>query len=194
VLTTIGNWKSTAVLLTLVAVVAMNATVAVRAQQSPSTAPATGAAALAVAKAPQATPVATTVPAAVPAPAQAQPVQSYQPAQQVQYYQQPAAPAGDVYGFTNWLNGVRAQYGLPAVGYDANLEAWAQQNNTHQSSRGIGHFVMGPARRQNSAMGNYASIGAMWLSSPAHRAALLDPSIRFIGIAGLGAYWTFNAY
>ena len=24
-------------------------------------------------------------------------------------------------------------------------------------------------------------------------AALLDPSIRWIGIAGLGAYWTFNA-
>jgi uncharacterized protein YkwD len=195
VLTTIGNRKSTAVLMTLLAVVALNATVAVRAQQSPSTTPTTGAAAPAVAKAPQATPVATTVPAAAPVPVQqAQPAQYYQPAQPVQYYQQPAAPAGDVYGFTNWLNGVRAQYGLPAVGYDANLEAWAQQNNAHQNSRGIGHFVMGPARRQNSAMGNYASIGAMWLSSPAHRAALLDPSIRFIGIAGLGAYWTYNAY
>ena len=38
-----------------------------------------------------------------------------------------------------------------------------------------------------------SSVGTMWLGSPAHRAALLDPSIRWIGIAGLGAYWTFNA-
>ena len=52
---------------------------------------------------------------------------------------------------------------------------------------------MGPARRQNSAMGGYGSIGSMWMDSPAHRAALLDPSIRWIGIAGMGAYWTFNA-
>ena len=26
------------------------------------------------------------------------------------------------------------------------------------------------------------------------RAALLDPTIRWIGLAGYGAYWTFNAY
>jgi uncharacterized protein YkwD len=78
------------------------------------------------------------------------------------------------------------------VGYDPNLTNWAAMNNSHQASRGMGHYVMGPARRQNSAMGSYASIGAMWMSSPAHRAALLDPSIRWIGIAGLGAYWTYN--
>jgi uncharacterized protein YkwD len=107
--------------------------------------------------------------------------------------QQPVA-SGDPYGFTAWLNATRASYGLPAVGYDPNLASWASVNNSHQQSRGIGHFVMGPARRQNSAMGNYANIGAMWMASPAHRAALLDPSIRWIGIAGLGAYWTFNAY
>jgi uncharacterized protein YkwD len=97
-------------------------------------------------------------------------------------------------GFLNWLNGVRAQYGLSAVGYDANLENWAAQNSAAQASRGLGHFVMGPARRQNSAMGNLATIGAQWLASPAHRAALLDPTIRAIGLAGYGAYWTFNAY
>jgi uncharacterized protein YkwD len=51
---------------------------------------------------------------------------------------------------------------------------------------------MGPARRQNSAMGSIASIGAMWLNSPAHRAALLDPSVRWMGLAGSGAYWTLN--
>ena len=109
-----------------------------------------------------------------------------------------AAPAasttvGDPYGFTAWLNATRATYGLPAVGHDPNLSSWAAVNNSHQAARGIGHFVMGPARRQNSAMGAFAQIGSMWMASPAHRAALLDPTIRWIGIAGLGAYWTFNA-
>jgi hypothetical protein len=103
------------------------------------------------------------------------------------------ANAGDPYGFTAWLNATRATYGLPAVGYDPNLSSWAAVNNSHQAARGIGHFVMGPARRQNSAMGAFGSIGSMWMGSPAHRAALLDPTIRWIGIAGLGAYWTFNA-
>jgi hypothetical protein len=100
----------------------------------------------------------------------------------------------DPYGFTVWLNSTRAAYGLSAVGHDPNLSSWAAENNNHQAARGMGHYVMGAARRQNSAMGDFASIGAMWMSSPAHRAALLDPTIRSIGIAGLGAYWTFNAY
>jgi len=102
--------------------------------------------------------------------------------------------ANDPYGFLGWLNSTRASYGLPAVGYDANLSNWAAMNNSHQAARGMGHFVMGPARRQNAAMGAFANIGSMWMNSPAHRAALLDPTIRMIGIAGLGAYWTFNAY
>jgi uncharacterized protein YkwD len=102
-------------------------------------------------------------------------------------------PAGDPYGFIGWLNATRASYGLPAVGYDPNLSSWAAVNNSHQAARGIGHFVMGPARRQNSAMGGFPGIESMWMASPAHRAALLDPTIRWIGIAGLGAYWTFNA-
>jgi uncharacterized protein YkwD len=121
------------------------------------------------------------------------------------YYRAPAAttnttaaPAAtatyDQSWFLNWLNGVRAQYGLPAVGYDANLANWAASNSAEQARRGLGHFVMGPARRQNSAMGSAASIGAMWMNSPAHRAALLDPSIRWIGLAVYGSYWTFNAY
>jgi uncharacterized protein YkwD len=124
----------------------------------------------------------------------AQPVTYAQPAAQPVTYAQPATVAGDPYGFVNWLNATRAQYGLRAVGYDQNLTNWAAQNNAQQSARGMGHHVMGPARRQNSAMGNYASIGAMWMGSPAHRAALLDPTISFVGIAGAGAYWTFNAY
>jgi uncharacterized protein YkwD len=162
------------------ALVTTSATLAVRAEQSPSTAPATGAAPAAV-KAPKVVPVAARPASAAASPAPVQPVQ-------------PRPPAGDPYGFTQWLNGVRASYGLPAVGYDPNLEAWGQQNNMQQNARGIGHFVMGPARRQNSAMGHYAQIGAMWMASPGHQAALLDPTIRWIGIAGMGAYWTFNAY
>jgi uncharacterized protein YkwD len=99
----------------------------------------------------------------------------------------------DPYGFTAWLNATRASYGLPAVNHDPNLSSWAAMNNNQQASYGIGHFVMGPARRQNSAMGAFPGIESMWMASPAHRAALLDPTIRWIGIAGLGAYWTFNA-
>jgi len=142
---------------------------------------------------------------------QAQPVNQAQPAQTLSdaqviptsyttYDPEPAATtaaastdAGDPYGFTGWLNATRAAYGLPAVGHDPNLSNWAAENNNHQAARGMGHFVMGPARRQNAAYGSVADIGAMWMGSPAHRAALLDPTIRWIGIAGLGAYWTFNA-
>lgn len=109
-------------------------------------------------------------------------------------YAQPAsASSGGAAGFLSWLNGVRAQYGLPAVGYDPSLESWAASNNAQQASHGLGHYVMGPARRQNSAVGDVSSIGSMWLNSPAHRAALLDPSITRIGLAGNGQYWTFNA-
>jgi uncharacterized protein YkwD len=124
--------------------------------------------------------------------------QAAQPAQQPVYYQQqqvaqqPAAAASG-HWFLNWLNSTRAQYGLGAVGYDANLEAWAQMNNAQQNARGLGHHVMGPASRQNSAMGSADSIGSMWMNSPAHRAALLDPGITAIGLAGSGSYWTFNA-
>jgi uncharacterized protein YkwD len=92
-----------------------------------------------------------------------------------------------------WLNATRASYGLGAVGYDENLSSWAAMNNSQQQAMGLGHFVMGPARRQNSAMGG-AFPGAMWMASGPHRAALLDPTITWFGIAAAGAYWTFNAY
>jgi len=107
-----------------------------------------------------------------------------------------AAPAatyyGDPYGFLSWLNATRASYGLGPVNYDQNLSNWAAMNNDQQMARGLGHFVMGPARRQNSAAGG-GFPGAMWMASPAHSAALLDPTISWIGIAAAGAYWTFNA-
>ncbi len=99
----------------------------------------------------------------------------------------------DPYGFTAWLNSVRQSYGLSPVGYDKNLESWAAMNSAQQASSGLGHYIMGPARRQNSAMGGYPGIETMWMNSPAHRSALLDPTIQWIGIAVYGAYWTFNA-
>lgn len=99
----------------------------------------------------------------------------------------------DPYGFLGWLNSVRASYGLSAVGYDQNLSNWAAMNNNQQHARGLGHFIMGPARRQNAAMtGGFP--GGMWMASAGHRSALLDPTISWIGIAATGAYWTFNAY
>jgi Cysteine-rich secretory protein family len=115
-----------------------------------------------------------------PAPAAAQPVYQYQ--------------YGDPYGFTEWLNGVRAQNGRGPVGHDANLSAWASANNGQQLARGMGHHVMGAARRQNSGVGAAGTVWQMWMASPAHQAALLDPTITMIGIAASGSYWTFNAY
>jgi uncharacterized protein YkwD len=107
---------------------------------------------------------------------------------------QPASQSGDPYGFTAWLNGVRARSGLAPVGHDANLSSWAAVNNGQQNARGLGHHVMGYARRQNAGMGAAATVWSMWMASPAHQAALLDPTITRIGIAASGSYWTFNAY
>lgn len=105
---------------------------------------------------------------------------------------QPTQGGADPYGFLGWLNSTRASYGLGAVGYDPNLTAWADQNNAQQAARGMGHHVMGPARRQNAAWMTSLPCDA-WMASPGHRAALLDPTITWIGIAAAGAYWTFNA-
>jgi len=143
-----------------------------------------------------------------PAPPQVEEVRrfSYRPAEypQAEYPQaeapqpaayQPAYQAADPYGFTAWLNGVRAQSGLGPVGFDPSLAGWAAANNGQQNARGLGHHVMGPARRQNSGMGgDMSTVASMWMASPPHQAALLDPSISWIGIAASGVWWTFNAY
>jgi len=103
---------------------------------------------------------------------------------------QPVYQSGDPYGFTAWLNGVRAQSGLGGVGHDPGLSAQAAVNNSY----GFGHHYMGSARRQNAGMGAAATVWSMWMASPAHQAALLDPTITMIGIAASGSTWTFNAY
>lgn len=100
--------------------------------------------------------------------------------------------------FMNRLNAERTSRGLPPVSYDQNLTNWGYQNNLNYISRGYPHTVMGPARRQNWAGGNQDLVTA-WMNSPGHRAALLDPTITYFGLAGtrggpFGVSWTFNAY
>ena len=102
------------------------------------------------------------------------------------------APAGDPYGFTAWLNATRASYGLSAVGYDPNLSGWAARRTTRAAVARDGPLRDGPGARQNSAMGNSArSARCGWRRPRTGRpCSTHDP---LIGIAGLGAYWTFNA-
>lgn len=95
---------------------------------------------------------------------------------------------GDPYGFTAWLNGLRASAGLAPVAWDETLAACAASN----SAAGFGHLIR-CGRRQNSGWGaDMGTICSMWLASPAHAAALLDPSITRIGVACVGMTWTFN--
>jgi uncharacterized protein YkwD len=100
--------------------------------------------------------------------------------------------AGDPYGFTAWLNGVRARNGRGPVGHDPNLSAWAATNNGQQRARGMGHHVMTATRRQNAAAGPASAAWPNWMASSPHQAALLDPTLTWIGIAFDGYYWTFN--
>lgn len=101
----------------------------------------------------------------------------------------------DPYGFSQILNAYRASAGLPPVAYDANLSAWASQNNAAQSRKGIGHYI-NPGCFQNCGW-NYSSARAVangWLQSPGHRDNMLQPGITRFGIAyGPGPYWTLNA-
>ncbi len=99
----------------------------------------------------------------------------------------------DPYGFLAWLNATRASIGLGAVAHDANLAAWAAMNNASQAAHGLGHWVMGPARRQNAGWGPAAAVWPAWVASSGHAAALFDPSITAVGIAWDGAWWTFSA-
>lgn len=102
-----------------------------------------------------------------------------------------AAPTPETW-FVGWLNGARAGYGLPALAIDPALTYDAAVNSGIQARRGLGHFHLGSARRQNSGWGALSAMPASWWNSPAHRSALLDPSARFVGLAGAGAFWTLS--
>jgi uncharacterized protein YkwD len=115
----------------------------------------------------------------------------YQPAEAAA----PVAPTEDPLGFVGALNQYRASAGLPPLAVDANLSAWASQNNAVQAARGIGHHVV-PNCVQNCGW-NYSNAWGVlqgWINSPGHRQNLLNPWIRRVGIAyGPGPYWTMNA-
>lgn len=107
-----------------------------------------------------------------------------------------AASTRDPASFVAWINGVRARAGLGSVAWDATLAGYAAQN----SSQGFGHhgrggFPMGYplVRRENAGLGDLAQVEGMWLASPPHAAALLDPSIRLVGLGNAGNVWTYNA-
>lgn len=95
-------------------------------------------------------------------------------------------------GFAHWLNGQRAARGLRSVGIDPALTVAARSNNAAQQSAGLGHFVMGPARRQNAGAGPEPAVWGAWASSPAHASALFDPTVTAIGYAFDGRYTTFS--
>jgi uncharacterized protein YkwD len=121
----------------------------------------------------------------------------YHPVHVVPYATAQPAPTvnADMTGFVAILNGIRARHGLRALVLDGNLSAWAASNNAAQSRRGIGHFVMGPATRQNAAWNfrDAASVAGAWMASPGHRAAMLAREVTRVGIAyGPGNYWTAN--
>jgi uncharacterized protein YkwD len=99
---------------------------------------------------------------------------------------------GDPYGFQGIINRFRNSMGLRSLSYDPNLSSWAAQNNTAQTSRGMGHHV-NPGFFQNAGW-NYANAQHVfqgWQGSPGHRAAMVA-NVTSYGIHKLGPYWTLN--
>jgi uncharacterized protein YkwD len=96
------------------------------------------------------------------------------------------------------VNQVRAQHGLAALRLDVRLERSARAHSSHMLRTGtfahgdfrtrIARFgARGPAVGENLAWGVGSSATAqgvvqMWLASPSHRANLLRPGFRRIGI------------
>lgn len=109
--------------------------------------------------------------------------------QQVSYTATATVEHGDAYGFTAWINGVRARYGLRALAWSADAAAHAAIN----SARGFGHSYLGGTRRQNVGVGQLQTVEAMWLQSSAHLSAIVDPSVTEVGIAYVNGVWTMNA-
>jgi len=101
----------------------------------------------------------------------------------------PVVVVTDPYGFHVYLNDYRARAGLRPLRYSAHLAGWAYQN----SLRGFGHFIR-VGRRQNAAAGqaNAQAVAAQWMNSPAHRDAMLDPTVTTYGIAVANNAWTLN--
>lgn len=118
----------------------------------------------------------------VQAPVYSQTAPTYYPSVSVQ-------SVGDTGGLCNWLNSLRAARGLGGVSLSLELCQDAEAN----SRIGFGHFFLGRARRQNVGWGNLNQVCMMWARSPAHAAALLDPSITMVGFGVANNVVTFSA-
>lgn len=90
------------------------------------------------------------------------------------------------------VNAQRAARGLRPLALDGNLSAWARLNNASQAGRGLGHHVTCGAAQCAAGVGDPASAAAMWASSPAHAAIMLNPAATVAGIDHSGRWATLN--
>ena len=98
------------------------------------------------------------------------------------------------------VNAERAQFGLPALGYNGQLDAAAEFHNTNQARTGtMSHDQIGdgdPGSRiratgfggswgENVAVGQTTpeQVVREWMASPGHRANILRPEFRQIGVS-----------
>jgi uncharacterized protein YkwD len=117
----------------------------------------------------------------------------------------PAQPAGADVELLRAINQARAQYGLPALRVDPRLRLAAQSHSRtllRTGAFGHGNFARrmtrfgarGPAIGENLAWGvgaQAATSGVLqsWLTSASHRANVLRPGFRRIGIGrAVGTY------
>jgi uncharacterized protein YkwD len=112
-----------------------------------------------------------------------------------------AAPTDEERALLTEMNRVRAAHGVPALRVDTRLERAARAQCRDMLRRG--HFVHGEFARRLSgfgargtavgenlgwgvgARGSARAIVAAWLTSPPHRANLLRPGFRRIGVGRL---------
>jgi len=99
------------------------------------------------------------------------------------------------------VNDVRAHYGLRTLRPDVHLERAARAHSAEMLTSGVfTHGDFGGRMRQfdvvaslageniawgTGSQGSAAGVISMWLASPGHRANLLNPSYRRIGVASL---------
>jgi uncharacterized protein YkwD len=110
----------------------------------------------------------------------------------------PAAGASGASSFLAAMNGVRAAHGLAPLRIDARLGRAAQAHTADMVRRG--YFAHGPTALRLARFGvrgarvgenlgwgagaaaNAQSIVQLWLASPRHRANLLRPGFRTVGL------------
>jgi uncharacterized protein YkwD len=106
------------------------------------------------------------------------------------------------------MNQVRMQYGAPPLRADGRLERAARSHSSKMLRTGIffhgafdarirGAGVQSPRVGENLAWGvgrlsRARAIVAMWMASPGHRANLLHPGYRLVGVGALRG--SFSGY